>query len=324
MRLPKSVLLNTVNGEQPNNTPYVGATDPDMVCVPDPATIRVVPWATERVACVIHDCQNFDGTRSAWRRARCCARCCGCTRTRLAAGGGAGDGVLPGRAQQNPHEPLSPPTGRSGKTGAGPAVVFDRRGQRLRSVFPRAVDLLQAARAGRRDADPRGRRGPDGNQFYAWRCAGTGRPRVPVQARVRETALRHGIFATFMAKPMETEPGSAMHVHQSVVDTTTGRNIFSATTASESDAVPSIHRRAGKVRAGGHLLFAPHVNSYRRLSRFQSAPTNVHWGYDNRTCGIRIAEFHAGQPPGRKPRAGRGRESRISRWRPRWPAATSA
>ena len=61
MRLPKSVLLNTVHGEQPNNTPYVGSIDPDMICVPDPATIRVVPWATERVACVIHDCQNFDG-----------------------------------------------------------------------------------------------------------------------------------------------------------------------------------------------------------------------------------------------------------------------
>ena len=62
MRLPKSVLLNTVNGEQPDNLPYVGATDPDMVCVPDPATIRVVPWAAEAVALVIHDCQNFDGS----------------------------------------------------------------------------------------------------------------------------------------------------------------------------------------------------------------------------------------------------------------------
>src|SRR6059058_5121203 len=35
MRLPKSVLLNTVHGEQPNNTPYVGPIDPDMICVPD-------------------------------------------------------------------------------------------------------------------------------------------------------------------------------------------------------------------------------------------------------------------------------------------------
>jgi glutamine synthetase len=51
MRLPKSVLLNTVNGEQPNNTPYVGDTDPDMVCVPDPATMRVVPWAACCAGC---------------------------------------------------------------------------------------------------------------------------------------------------------------------------------------------------------------------------------------------------------------------------------
>ena len=62
MRLPKSVLLNTVNGEQPNNLPYVGATDPDMICVPDLATLRQVPWAAESVALVIHDCQNFDGS----------------------------------------------------------------------------------------------------------------------------------------------------------------------------------------------------------------------------------------------------------------------
>ena len=42
MRLPKSVLLNTVNGQQPDNGPYVGDTDPDMVCVPDAATVDFV------------------------------------------------------------------------------------------------------------------------------------------------------------------------------------------------------------------------------------------------------------------------------------------
>ena len=35
-------------------------------------------------------------------------------------------------------------------------------------------------------------------------------------------------------------------------------------------------------------LFAPFVNSYRRLVRFNAAPINVQWGYDNRTCGIRV------------------------------------
>ena len=42
IRLPKSVLLNTVGGDQPDNTPFVGATDPDMRCVPDASTIRLV------------------------------------------------------------------------------------------------------------------------------------------------------------------------------------------------------------------------------------------------------------------------------------------
>ena len=62
MRLPKSVLLNTVNGQQPDNGPHVGDTDPDMVCRPDAATFRVVPWAAEPVAVVIHDCFEWDGT----------------------------------------------------------------------------------------------------------------------------------------------------------------------------------------------------------------------------------------------------------------------
>ena len=35
-------------------------------------------------------------------------------------------------------------------------------------------------------------------------------------------------------------------------------------------------------------LLAPNVNSYRRISRFQVAPINVHWGYDNRTAGLRV------------------------------------
>jgi glutamine synthetase len=43
---------------------------------------------------------------------------------------------------------------------------------------------------------------------------------------VREAALRHDMYATFMAKPVAGEPGSAMHVHQSLVNKDTGRNLF--------------------------------------------------------------------------------------------------
>ena len=53
---------------------------------------------------------------------------------------------------------------------------------------------------------------------------------------IREAALRHDCFATFMAKPIEGEPGSAMHIHQSVIDVKTGENIFSEPDGGESEA----------------------------------------------------------------------------------------
>src|SRR5258708_22256943 len=43
-------------------------------------------------------------------------------------------------------------------------------------------------------------------------------------------------------------------------------------------------------------LFAPNVNSYRRISRHSSAPINVHWGYDNRTAGLRVPMSGAEAP----------------------------
>jgi len=109
---------------------------------------------------------------------------------------------------------------------------------------------------------------------------------------VRETALRHGIFATFMAKPMELEPGSAMHIHQSIL-AADGSNLFSLPDGSASPAFG--HYIAGLQTYIPQLMpmFAPYVNSYRRLAPFMSAPINVRWGLDNRTCGIRIPKSDA-------------------------------
>jgi glutamine synthetase len=104
---------------------------------------------------------------------------------------------------------------------------------------------------------------------------------------VREAAMRHDMFATFMAKPIAGEPGSAMHVHQSVVEKDGGRNIFS-----NEDGTPSrefFWYIGGLQRyiPAAMALFAPYVNSYRRLARSSSAPINIQWGTDNRTVGIR-------------------------------------
>jgi glutamine synthetase len=61
---------------------------------------------------------------------------------------------------------------------------------------------------------------------------------------VREAALRHDMYATFMAKPIAGEPGSAMHVHQSIINKLTGRNIFSNEDGTSVGRFPALHRRA--------------------------------------------------------------------------------
>jgi glutamine synthetase len=104
----------------------------------------------------------------------------------------------------------------------------------------------------------------------------------------REAALRHKMYCTFMAKPMAREPGSAMHVHQSVIDRRTGNNVFSDAEGRPSPLFFSHIGGLQKYLPAAMSLFAPNVNSYRRITRHYSAPINSQWGYDNRTAGLRV------------------------------------
>jgi glutamine synthetase len=104
---------------------------------------------------------------------------------------------------------------------------------------------------------------------------------------VRQVALRHGVYATFMAKPMEAQPGSAMHLHVSAVDKG-GANLFSTKDNRVTDTfrhfVGGLQRYLPEIAP----LFAPNVNSFRRMRPSHSAPINLQWGYDNRSCGLRV------------------------------------
>ncbi len=104
----------------------------------------------------------------------------------------------------------------------------------------------------------------------------------------REAAFKHGIYATFMAKPMEGQPGSALHLHQSVVDVGTGQNLFAQEDGSNSALFRSFIGGLQKYVPEALILFGPYVNSYRRFTRYLAAPINVQWGYDNRTVGLRV------------------------------------
>jgi glutamine synthetase len=106
---------------------------------------------------------------------------------------------------------------------------------------------------------------------------------------IREAALEHEIYATFMAKPMAGEPGSAMHIHQSIVAPGTRDNLFSdPKTGKETPLFRSFIAGQQLYLPAIMSMLAPYVNSYRRISRDSGAPINTQWGYDNRTAGLRV------------------------------------
>jgi glutamine synthetase len=79
-----------------------------------------------------------------------------------------------------------------------------------------------------------------------------------------------------------------MHIHQSVVSATSGQNIFAQPDGSNSELFLNYIGGMQKYLPKVMLLLAPFVNSYRRTTRFSTAPINVQWGYDNRTVGLRV------------------------------------
>lgn len=110
---------------------------------------------------------------------------------------------------------------------------------------------------------------------------------------IREVALEHEIYATFMAKPMASEPGSAMHVHQSIIDRD-GQNLFShSKTGEETELFHGFIAGQQTYLPAIMAILAPYVNSYRRIAKDSGAPVNTQWGYDNRTCGLRVPPSNA-------------------------------
>ena len=107
---------------------------------------------------------------------------------------------------------------------------------------------------------------------------------------IREAALKHETYATFMAKPIQGQPGSAMHIHQSIIDKKTGtQRLLQAEDGTRNRRRSSTSSAACRSMCRTALvMFAPYVNSYRRLTQAASAPVNTKWGYDNRTTAFRV------------------------------------
>ena len=113
---------------------------------------------------------------------------------------------------------------------------------------------------------------------------------------VKGVAKAHGLEASFMAKPYLGQSGSGLHVHFSLLDEA-GNNVFDDGTEAGSDTLRHCVNGLLRLMPASTLIFAPHLNSYRRLTPNSHAPTGIGWGYENRTSAIRI--------PGGSPKARR-------------------
>ena len=192
--------------------------------------------------------------------------------------------------QQNkdPDYPLEAPVGRAGrKEGAGRSYSIDA----VNEFDPIIEDIYDYCEAMEVDADSLSHEDGAGQLEVNFLH---GDPleladQVFLFKRIaREAALKHGIYATFMAKPMAGEPGSALHLHQSIVDPKTGQNLFALPDGADSPMFRSYIGGLQRYVPDALIIFGPYVNSYRRFTRYLAAPINVQWGYDNRTVGLRV------------------------------------
>ena len=297
MRLPEAVLLQTVTGEFPADE-MLDLTDPDMELRPDPDSLRVVPWAVDPTAQLIFDCFSPDGApvetapRNVLRRVLKLYEELGYTPV-----------VAPEMEfylispNPDPDIPLIPPVGRTGRS------EFGRRSFSIDAVNefdPLFEEIYDYCHAQNLEVDTLihevGAAQMEIN-FLHGDALDLADQVFLFKRTVREAAFHHKMYATFMAKPMEGEPGSAMHIHQSLTDNKTGKNAFSNDDGSPSELFFYFIAGLQHYLPEAMPFFAPYVNSFRRLTKYTAAPTNVEWGYDNRTVGLRVPRS---SPAGRR------------------------
>ena len=290
IRIAEAIFGQDLLGKWVEDESLIDVADIDMVLMPDAATLAPQPWSDGLAQCIC-DCQTLEGRvldmapRSILKR--------------LVAKFEARE-LVPIVAQEaefylaepnaDPDKPVNAARGRSGRVLRKPRSF---QSEAIAEYSPFMQTLHEYAEAqdiritstvqemGQGQIEANFHHGPAltrADEMFAFK-------RLAKQA-----ALKHGQMATFMAKPMSGAPGSAMHLHQSLVSPTTGENMFAGKRKGISDLCRAYLGGLQKYTPLAIALFAPSVNSFRRFEGAQSCPTNVEWGFDNRTTGFRIPE----------------------------------
>ncbi|WP_298973556.1 glutamine synthetase family protein [uncultured Roseobacter sp.] len=287
--LPDSIFYQTITGDWGEAAGEDGFIEKDMILKPDMSTASAAPWTGDWTLQVIHDAYDRADNPVPFSPRNVLKRVCQLYRDK-----GWEPVVAPEMEfflvarNLDPAHDIKPMMGRSGR----PAAARQAYSMTAVDEFgPVIDDIYDFAEAQGFEIDGITQEGGAGQLEINLRHGDPVKLADEVfyfKRLIREAALRHDCFATFMAKPIADEPGSAMHIHHSVLETSNGQNLFSDTSGAETDAF--LHFIAGLQNhmPAALAVIAPYVNSYRRYVKDQAAPINLHWARDNRTTGIRI------------------------------------
>ncbi len=286
--LPESIFFQTLTGGWGEAAGDEGFTEPDMILKPDYSTATAAPWTEDGTLQVIHDAFDRKGKPIGFSPRNVLKRV-----VDLYAKEGWTPVVAPEMEfflvapNTDPAKPIEPMIGRSGRPAAArqaySMTAVDDYGPVIDDIYEYAeiqgfeIDgITQEGGAGQLEINlNHGDPVELADQVFFFKRL------------LREAALKHNCFATFMAKPIEGEPGSAMHIHHSILDED-GKNIFTGPQGGETDAffqfIGGLQTHLPSVVA----VMAPYVNSYRRYVKDHAAPINLEWSRDNRTTGLRV------------------------------------
>ena len=287
LRIAEAIMMQAVTGEY-SYDPIFPDCDPDVRMAPDYSTVRLSPWSSKPRAMVITDCMYLEG-------GDCGFSSRGLLKQIVAKY--TAKGLKPVVAPEiefyltapnvDPTQPLAYPQAKNGRAECGQSAYSMNMLNELEAFwdeFRAALDTLGVVsdtwihEAGVSQYEINLMHGDPvevADQAFLFKYA------------AKEIAIKHGLNAVFMAKPISGQAGSSMHLHQSVVDAD-GKNIFSNADGSASERFSQFIAGLQTYIPDMMLIFAPFINSYRRFVEGSQAPVNLHWGLDNRTAGLRI------------------------------------
>ena len=287
--LPDSIFFQTITGDWGEAADEDGFIEKDMILKPDMETASAAPWTGDWTLQVIHDAYDRDGVAVPFSPRNVLKRVC-----QLYHDKGWEPVVAPEMEfylvarNIDPGKEIEPMMGRSGR----PAAARQAYSMTAVDEFgPVIDDIYDFAEAQGFEIDGITQEGGAGQLEINLRHGDPIKLADEVfyfKRLIREAALRHDCFATFMAKPIADEPGSAMHIHHSILDLETGNNIFSDDKGAETPEFAHFIAGLQNHMPDAMAVIAPYVNSYRRYVKDLAAPINLEWGRDNRTTGIRV------------------------------------